>query len=239
MIRRPFGANGPPVPVVGIGTWQMEEDSPAAAVRAIRASLDAGATHVDTAEMYGGGRVEKIVGDAIEGRRDEVFLVSKVLPDNASFDGTIRACDASLRRLRTDHLDCYLLHWPGETPLRETLRAFARLKKDGKILSFGVSNFDEEELAEAVRLAEPNAIVCNQVLYHLEERAIEHAVIPFCEKNGIAVVAYSPFGSRGGFPAESGRGGKALATVAAKHGATPRQIALAWLPRYDSMFVIP
>jgi diketogulonate reductase-like aldo/keto reductase len=216
----------------------MERDDRRAAVAALRAGIDAGATHVDTAEMYGSGRVEEIVGEAIAGRREEVFLVSKVLPENASRRGTVAACERSLRRLRTDRLDGYLLHWAGEHPLADTIAAFEELATAGKIRSFGVSNFDEREIAEAVRLAGPGRVACNQVLYHLGERRIEHAVLPFCEAHGIAVVGYSPFGS-GRFPGPRSGGGRVLAEIASKHGATPRQVALAFLVRRPSLFAIP
>ena len=194
------------VPVTGQGTWNMERDDARTAVEALRRGLDAGATHVDTAEMYGAGRVEELVGEAIRGRRDEVFLVSKVLPRNASRRGTVAACERSLARLRTDHVDCYLLHWPGSHPLEDTLEAFAELESAGKIRAFGVSNFDERELAEAVSIAGDGRIACNQVLYHLGQRRIEHAVVPFCETRGVSVVGYSPFGSGGFVPADSKRG---------------------------------
>ena len=233
MEQRPFGVDGPPVPLIGQGTWRMEADDRASAVAALQRGMDLGLLHIDTAELYGRGVVETIVAEAIAGRRDQVFLVSKVLPEHASYEGTRAACEASLRRLKTDHLDCYLLHWAGPHPLEETIRAFASLVDDGKIRSFGVSNFDEGELAEAVRLA-PRRIVCNQVLYHLGERAIEHAVLPACEAQGIAVVGYSPFGS-GRFPARH----PVLAEVAARHGSTARQVALAFLTRRKSLFAIP
>ena len=238
MDARPFGSTGFQVPALGQGTWNVERDDRRAAVAALRAGLDAGATHVDTAEMYGGGRVEEIVAEAIAGRRDEVFLVSKVLPENASRRGTIAACERSLRRLRTDRLDGYLLHWAGEYPLADTIAAFEELAASGKIRCFGVSNFDEVELAEAVRLAGPGRIACNQVLYHLGERRIEHAVVPFCEAHEIAVVGYSPFGS-GRFPGPRSAGGRVLAEIAAARGATARQVALAFLVRRSSLFAIP
>jgi diketogulonate reductase-like aldo/keto reductase len=235
---RPFGSTGLRIPSLGQGTWNLEHASRRAAVAALRAGLDAGATHVDTAEMYGDGRVEEIVAEAIAGRRDEVFLVSKVLPENASRRGTVAACERSLRRLRTDRLDGYLLHWAGEHPLADTIAAFEELAAAGKIRSFGVSNFDERELAEAVRIAGAGRIACNQVLHHLGERRIEHAVAPFCEAHGIAVVGYSPFGS-GRFPGPRSRGGRVLASVAAAHGASPHQVALAFLVRRRSLFAIP
>lgn len=232
--RRRWGSAGFEVPVIGQGTWQMEADDRTSCVRALRAGLDAGLTHVDTAELYGSGVVEEIVADAIEGRRDEVFLVSKVLPSNASREGTLAACERSLARLRTDRLDCYLLHWPGDCPLADTLAAFEELQQAGKIRSWGVSNFDVSELREALDLAGEGKIACNQVLYHLEERAIEHEVLPFCEAHDIALVGYSPFGS-GRFPAENAT----LRRVAEAHGATPHQVALAFLTRHPSTFAIP
>jgi len=232
MQKRLFGQMSRDVAIIGQGTWQMDDRK--SAVTALRGGLDAGMTHVDTAEMY--GDAELIVGEAITGRRDDVFLVSKVLPSNASRLGVIKACERSLMRLATDRLDCYLLHWRGRVPLAETIGAFEELVQAGKILSWGVSNFDVDDLDEALEIAGPGKIACNQVLYHLEERAIEHAVLPWCEKNGVALVGYSPFGS-GSFPNASSSGGRVLARVAAKHGATARQVALAWLARRT--FTIP
>ena len=179
-------------------------------------------THIDTAEMYGSGAAEELVGEAIAGRRDEVFLVSKVLPHNASRAGTIAACERSLKRLRTDRLDCYLLHWRGSHPLEDTVAAFEKLRADGKILSWGVSNFDVDDLDELSRIAGAGHIACNQVLYHLRERAIEHAVIPWCEANGVAVVAYSPFGHAGGFPGPKQRG-RARSDRDRRAGMAPRR----------------
>src|SRR5262245_17891155 len=193
MQTRRFGASGHDVSVIGQGTWYIEQAGRAIAIEALRRGLDLGLNHIDTAEMYGSGAAETIVGEAIQGRRDEVFLVSKVLPNNASKAGTRRACESSLKRLKTDRLDCYLLHWRGQHPLAETIATFTELKREGKILSWGVSNFDEEDLAEAFTIAGKGEIACNQVLYHLSERAIEHAVIPWCTKQDVAVVAYSPF----------------------------------------------
>jgi diketogulonate reductase-like aldo/keto reductase len=177
------------VPVIGIGTWNMERDDPAGAIAAIRRAVDLGMVHIDTAEMYGGGAVETLVGEAIAGVRDQIFLVSKVLPKNASYAGTLRACEASLERLGTDRLDCYLLHWREDLPLAETFRAFETLRTQGKIRAWGVSNFDDDDLTEALAIAGPGKIACNQVLYHLGERTIEHRVIPWCEQHGVAVVA--------------------------------------------------
>jgi diketogulonate reductase-like aldo/keto reductase len=233
MRTRVLGPTGEEVVVLGQGTWQMEHQR-AAAIDAIRAGIDAGMTHVDTAEMYGAGAVEQLVGEAIRGRRDRLFLASKVLPGNASLEGTMAACEASLRRLGTDHLDLYLLHWPGPHPLEQTFEAFERLVQQGKIRLFGVSNFDEREIEEAVRMAGPGRVACNQVLYHLAERHIEHAVLPACIRHNVAVVAYSPFGS-GGFP----EGATALSKIARRHDATTRQVALAYLARHETVFVIP
>lgn len=238
MPRRPFGSTGRDVPVVGLGTWKMERNDRARAVAAVHAALDAGMTHVDTAELYGDGKVESLVGEALDGRRDEVFLVSKVRPDHASRQGTIRSCEASLARLRTDRLDCYLLHWQGPHPLPDTIAAFEELRAAGKILAYGVSNFDEGRLAEAVRIAGPGRIACNQVLYHLGERSIEHAVLPACEAAGVAVVGYTPFDA-GGVPAPGSAQDRVLNDVAGRHGATPRQVILAYLTRHASLFAIP
>jgi diketogulonate reductase-like aldo/keto reductase len=207
----------------------MEADA-AASVAALREGLDLGLRHIDTAEMYGAGRAEEIVAEAIAGRRDEVYLVSKVLPSHATYDGTLKACEQSLRRLKTDRLDLYLLHWRGEGPLEATFRAFERLKLEGKILEFGVSNFDVGDLEEAAAVSD--GIICNQVLYHLRERAIEHAVLPWCEQRGIAVVAYSPLGE-GDFPAED----PILQSIARAHRVSAYAVALAWLARRT--FVIP
>src|SRR3954468_8909294 len=193
-------------------------------------------THIDTAEMYGDS--ELVIADAIAGRRDEVFLVSKVLPSNASRRGTIVACERSLKRLRTDRLDCYLLHWSGSYPLADTVAAFEDLVASGKIRSWGVSNFDVGDLDELLEVAGAGQIACNQVLYHLQERAIEHAVIPWCERNGVAVVAYSPFG-HDDFPSARSKGGEMLQAIAQAHNATPRQVALAFLTRAPSVLAIP
>ncbi|RKG76213.1 aldo/keto reductase [Corallococcus terminator] len=239
MEKRVFGNTGVKVPVIGQGTWQMESDDAEGAIRSLRAGLDLGLTHLDTAELYGQGRVEEaLVSKAIAGRRDEVFLVSKVMPSNATRSGTVAACERSLKRLRTDRLDCYLLHWPGSHPLEGTVEAFEQLVTDGKIRSWGVSNFAVDELEEVLAIAGPGRIACNQVLYHLEERAIEHTVIPWCEAEGVAVVAYSPFGN-GRFPKPSSTGGKVLASIAQAHGVTPYQVALQFLVRGSSMFAIP
>lgn len=238
MTTRTFGMSCASVSRIGQGSWYSERGDRAEAIAAFRRGLDLGLTHIDTAEMYGDGLAEELIGEAIEGRRDEVFLVSKVLPHNASRSGTIAACERSLNRLRTERLDCYLLHWRGGHPLEETFSAFETLRSDGKILSWGVSNFDEDDLDEALEVAGRGRIACNQVLYHLRERAIEHAVIPWCEAHGVAVTAYSPFG-HSDFPAPDSAGGRVLGEIAQGLGATPRQVALAFLARRDSVFPIP
>jgi diketogulonate reductase-like aldo/keto reductase len=232
-----FGSTKRPVPIIGQGAWNIERSPRKSVIAALRAGLDAGATHIDTAEMYGAGESEETIAEAIAGRRDEVFLVSKVLPGNAATANVIAACERSLKRLKTDRLDCYLLHWRGRVPLEQTFAAFDRLKHEGKIAFFGVSNFDVDDLEEALALVGAGRIACNQVLYHLEERAIEHAVIPWCGKHKVAVVAYSPFGS-GAFPSGNSAGGRVLSEIAKAHGVSPRQVALAFLTR-AGVFAIP
>jgi len=217
----------------------LEEAAADSAVAALRRGLDLGLTHIDTAEMYGSGAAESLIAKALEGRRDEVFLVSKVLPGNASKRGTLEACERSLARLRTDRLDCYLLHWRGAYRLEETIAAFDILVRDGKILSWGVSNFDVADLEEVAALAGAEQPACNQVLYHLEERAIEHAVLPWCQAHGIAVVAYTPFGQSAAVFDARTKHGRVLHEIAASHQATPRQVALRFLLRYPETFVIP
>ncbi|MFN3649907.1 MAG: aldo/keto reductase [Armatimonadota bacterium] len=238
MEKRPFGPTGRIVPAIGQGTWFLDQADRRTAVAALRRGLELGMTHLDTAEMYGDGAAEEVVGEAIAGRREEVFLVSKVLPHNASRAGTIEACERSLAALRTDYLDCYLLHWPGPYPLEETFAAFRELQRAGKIRSWGVSNFHVPDLDAALEAAGPEEIACNQVLYHLESRGIEHEVIPWCEERGIAVVAYSPF-AHGQFPALDTAGGRVLREIALARGATPRQVALAFLTRRAGLFAIP
>jgi diketogulonate reductase-like aldo/keto reductase len=236
MRSRSLGTTGQSLPIVGQGTWNLERVERQAAIAALRAGLDAGMTHIDTAEMYGDGRVEHLVGEALAGRREPCVVVSKVLPQHADLRGTLRACDRSLGRLGLDHLDGYLLHWAGEIPLAETVEAFERLREAGKIRWWGVSNFDETQMKELVALAGAGAVACNQVLYHLRERSIEHAVLPYCHEQGIAVVGYSPFGS-GHFP--TGRAAAILQEIAARRGATARQVALAFLVREPGTFTIP
>ena len=234
--QRQFGSGGPDVSVIGQGTWYMDHGDRGSAVAALRRGIDLGMTHIDTAEMY--GDAELLIADAIEGKRDGLFLVSKVLPSNASRRGTVTACERSLKRLKTDHLDCYLLHWRGSFSLGDTVAAFDELVAAGKIRSWGVSNFDTDDLDQLLAVAGKGRIACNQVLYHLQERAIEHAVIPWCERHGVAVVAYSPFG-HDDFPSPHGKQGELLQAIADAHSATARQVALAFLTRAPSVFAIP
>ncbi|MFD9697771.1 aldo/keto reductase [Lentzea sp. NPDC059081] len=225
--------SGESIPALGMGTWMMAEDFARRPdeIAALRAGLDLGLTLVDTAEMYGGGSAEALVGEAIAGRRDEVFLVSKVLPGNASAAGTVRACEASLSRLGTDRLDLYLLHWRGRFPLSRTLEGFAALAEAGKIRHWGVSNLDLADMRELTAL--PGFCQTNQILYNLTRRGPEHDLLPWQAEAGIPVMAYSPV--------EQGRllGSPALASVAARHGATPAQVALAWVLRLPFVNAIP
>ncbi len=227
--------SGERVPVLGQGTWMMGESrrSRREEVEALRLGLDLGMTLIDTAEMYADGGAEEVVAEAIAGRRDQVFLVTKVLPGNASRRGTIEACERSLRRLRTDRIDLYLLHWRGRYPLAETLEAFAELVRAGKIRYWGVSNFDTDDMAELTGLPGGAAVATNQVLHNLSRRGIEYDLLPWCRERRIPIMAYSPI--------EQGRilGNPALRRVAARHGATPAQVALAWLLRQKDVMVIP
>lgn len=235
MQTRTFGNTGIEVPVIGQGTWQIEDD-PKNAIVALRSGIDAGMFHIDTAESYASGQVEELVAKAIQGRRQEVFLVSKVHPDNARYDETLRACENSLKRLKTDYLDAYLLHWRGSLPLEETLRAFESLERVGKIRAFGVSNFCARDLEKIERLAGPNRIACNQVLYNLGVRHLE-SMLPMCEKAGIGFVAYSPLGT-GQFPDPSTYAGRILAGVAALRKIEPRQVVLSFLTRHPNSFAL-
>jgi diketogulonate reductase-like aldo/keto reductase len=189
------------VPVLGQGTWNIGDSaaSRAAEIATLRRGIDCGMTMIDTAEMYGSGRSENLVGEAIEGQREQVYLVSKVLPSNASLEGTVRACEASLKRLRTDVLDLYLLHWRGRYPLHETIRGFERLLEQGKIRAWGVSNFDVDDMEELFTTPGGTACAANQVLYNPEHRGIEYDLLPWCAQNGVGVMAYSPVGQGAGY----------------------------------------
>jgi len=235
---RRFGPLERRVPVVGLGTWQMEGNDRTAAIVAIRRAIELGLVHIDTAEIYGRGIVEEIVGEAIAGYRGDVFLASKIHPEHATYAGTLLACEKSLRRLRTDRLDLFLLHWRGTQPLEETFRAFEELKKEGKILAWGLSNFDVADVERAVEIAGEGVIACNQVLYNLAERDAEHVLQPVCERHGIAFVGYSPLGS-GQFPSRGSWRGDVLAGIAAAHDVTAHAVVLAFLTRRPSAFVIP
>jgi diketogulonate reductase-like aldo/keto reductase len=227
--------NGETVPAYGLGTWHMGENRRRAADEeaAVKLGIELGMTLIDTAEMYGSGVAEEIVGRAMAGQRDRLFIVSKVLPYNASQKGTIEACERSLRRLNTERIDLYLLHWRGAVPLAETLAAFARLQRDGKIRHHGVSNFNTEDMREWIGLAGGESVATNQILYNLARRGPEWELIPWCRERRISIMAYSPL--------EQGRliGNRALQQVAARHGATAAQVALAWLLRQDGTIVIP
>jgi diketogulonate reductase-like aldo/keto reductase len=240
MIQRKFGWTGVDVPVIGQGTWMIDGDSEteARAIQTLRLGLDLGMTHIDTAEMYGDGHVEELVGQAIAGRRDEIFLVSKVLPSNASYEGTLKACKRSLKRLKTEWLDLYLLHWRGSYPLRETMRAMEKLVTEGLVKYIGVSNFDVEDLMEVEQALQTERVACNQVLYNLRDRGIERRLLPYCSKKKIAVVGYAPFG-HGNFPSLPSREGKLLVEIGRRHNRTPKQVALNFLTRHPSIFTIP
>jgi diketogulonate reductase-like aldo/keto reductase len=227
--------SGERVPAFGQGTWHMGENPARRAeeIAALKLGLDLGATLLDTAEMYGDGRAEELIGEAIQGRRDEVFLVSKVYPHNATQRGAIAACERSLKRIATDRLDLYLLHWRGGVPLEETLAAFDALKKSGKIRHYGVSNLDLADMKELSSLAEGGAIETDQVLYNLARRGIEWELLPWLRKRGVPVMAYSPLEQ-----ARLLRNPK-LTQFAQRHGITPAQAALAWLLKNDDVIVIP
>ena len=239
MIAKPFGPTGREVPVIGQGSWNVPARGAAAeeAKRALRRGIELGMVHVDSAEMYGDGSAERLIGEAIQGLpREQLFIVTKLLPSSGSYRGTIRACEGSLQRLGIDYLDCYLLHWRGGEDLAETMSALEQLVADGKIRSLGVSNFEVDDLIEAQRALRREKIACNQILYHLGERTIESHELEFCRDHGIAVVAYTPFG-RGDWTDRSGA--RTLDAIARKHNATPRQVILAFLTRDPIVFTIP
>jgi diketogulonate reductase-like aldo/keto reductase len=222
------------VPVLGQGTWNIGDSaaSRVAEIATLRRGIDCGMTMIDTAEMYGSGRSENLVGEAIEGQREQVYLVSKVLPSNASLEGTVRACEASLKRLRTDVLDLYLLHWRGRYPLHETIRGFERLLEQGKIRAWGVSNFDVDDMEELFTTPGGAACAANQVLYNPEHRGIEYDLLPWCAQNGVGVMAYSPVGQGGRLLSSA-----ALKNVAQKRGISVAQAALAWCLRQQIMAI--
>jgi len=227
--------SGDIVPALGVGTWRMGESARRRAdeIAALRLALDLGMTVIDTAEMYGDGATELLVGEAIHGRRKDVFLVSKVLPENATRDGVLAACAASLDRLRTDHLDLYLLHWRGPTPLEETVEAFTHLVEQGQIRQWGVSNFDVSDMKELLETQGGSAVACNQVLYNLSRRGIELDLLPWCRDHHIPIMAYSPI--------EQARllSHKVVKRVAGRHDATPAQLCLAWVLRQRGVIAIP
>lgn len=231
--------SGKSIPILGQGTWRLGEETTKrqAEIDGLITGLDLGMTLIDTAEMYGDGGAEKVVGQAIKGRRDEVYLVSKIYPHNATAKGTIEACKRSLERLKTDYLDLYLLHWPGSVPLSETLSAFKVLKKEGLILDYGISNFDLKGMQKAFALPGGDEISTNQVLYNLVNRGIEWDLLPWAREKTIPVMSYSPIETS----ADNQRGfldHPALTGIAEQHHATPAQIAIAWLIQQD-VIVIP
>jgi diketogulonate reductase-like aldo/keto reductase len=232
--RLPSGAA---VPRLGQGAWQIGENrgKRTEELLALHVGIELGAVLIDTAEMYGHGGSEELVAAAIAGRREQVYLVSKVLPENASRRGTIAACERSLKRLKTDYLDMYLLHWQGSVPLEETLEAFTALRDRGSIRHYGVSNFDRDEVEEAQALPGGADIATNQVLYNFEQRGIEWALLPWCREHGVPLMAYSPLGS----DSPRLRAHPVLKAMAVRLGATPARIALAWLLRHPDVFVIP
>jgi diketogulonate reductase-like aldo/keto reductase len=236
VIGRSFGSTGVTVPVIGQGTWHMGESRRAEReeIAALRVGLELGLTHIDTAEMYGDGGAERVVAQAIKDHpRDSLFIVSKVLPSNASYAGTLAACEQSLARLGIDHLDVYLLHWwSGQHPIADTMRAMATLIQRGLTRFVGVSNFDVDEMQKAQAALGATRLACNQVLYHLRDRAIESRLVPHCERQRVAVVGYTPL-ARGGFMREP------VVSIARRHGRTPRQVALNFLTRRASLFTIP
>jgi diketogulonate reductase-like aldo/keto reductase len=241
MIKRKFGWTDVNVPIIGQGTWMIEgnnKDTESRAIETLKVGLDLGMTHIDTAEMYGNGHTEELVAQAITERRDEVFLVSKVLPSNASYEGTIKACKRSLKRLKTDWLDLYLLHWPSSYPITETMRAMEKLVADGLLKYIGVSNFDIEELKEAEQALKNEQMASNQVIYHLGNRGIERRLLPYCTEKGIAIVGYSPF-EHGNFPSPQSAKGQILEEIAKRHNRTARQVALNFLTLHDNVFTIP
>jgi diketogulonate reductase-like aldo/keto reductase len=243
MFKRKFGWTKIDISVIGQGTWMIEgtnhRDTYNLAIESLQLGLDLGMNHIDTAEMYGNGMVEEIVGRAIAGRRDEVFLVSKVLPSNASYYDTLRACERSLKRLKTDWLDMYLLHWPSTNhPIHETMRAMETLVKEGLVKFIGVSNFDLEHLKDAERVLQNERIACNQVMYNLNSRGIEKSLLPYCNRKGISVVGYAPFG-HGNFPSSNSDGGRVLVKIAERHQKTPHQVVLNFIVNHINIFTIP
>lgn len=230
MTTHRFGWTNELWPLFGQGTWMIEQDPEERAIAALRLGIELGMTLIDTAEMYGNGRAEEIVGKAIEGCREGLYLVSKVLPSNATYDGTRRSCERSLQRLGIDQLDLYLLHWPGSHPITETMRGLESLVRDGLTRYIGVSNFDVDDLERARRALRNERLACNQVLYCLQDRGIERRLIPYCESHEIAVMGYSPFG-HGDFPRRGSPAGRALIEIGRRHGKTSRQVVLNFLMR--------
>lgn len=227
--------SGAPIPVLGLGTWRMGEANSRGAeiVSALRLGIDLGMTLIDTAEMYGEGGAEEVVAKAVAGQRGQVFLVSKVYPHNATRQGVVAACERSLKRLNTDYLDLYLLHWIGSVPFQETLAGFDDLQRAGKIRAHGVSNFDTDDMAAWTKLSGGKSVATNQIMYNLSRRGVEWELLPWCRKRHIPIMAYSPV-DQGSLLTKRG-----LKQIAARRGVPPAQVALAWLLHQESVVAIP
>lgn len=241
MIRKPFGRTAVALPAIGQGTWDLPERGArrSEAVGALRRGIELGMTHIDTAEMYGSGAVEEMVGEALAAvPRDSVFVTSKVLPENATYKGTLTACDRTLKRLRTSYVDLYLLHWPGSHPLADTMSALENLVSEGKARFIGVSNFDLDELREAQSYLRGQPLAANEIYYTLVERGAEARLIPYCREQRIAVIGYTPFG-RGRVLRKGSPGATVLEQIAGRHGKTARQVVLNFLTRGEQLFAIP
>lgn len=232
VVTLPSGTN---IPAMGLGTWHMGEriGDPKTERNALLHGLDLGANLIDTAEMYAGGGAERVVGDAVKGRRDDVFIVSKVLPNNASFNGTIKACENSLQRMKIENIDMYLLHWPGSHPLEGTISAFEKLRLDGKIRHWGVSNFDLNDMQELYKLPAGKNCQINQVLYNLSRRGIEWDLLPWCQSMGLPIMAYSPL--------EQGRllKDQRLEDISKEAGMSVAELSIAWTMRFQDVVSIP
>lgn len=240
-ITKPFGPAGTPVSIIGQGTWDIPERGARRdeAIAALRRGIELGLRHIDTAEMYGSGAAEEVVGEAIRGvPREQLFITSKVLPSNATYKGTLAACERSLRRIGTQYLDLYLLHWPSSHPLEQTMRALETLVEQGKARFIGVSNFDLAGVREAQSYLRNVPLASDQVLYHVKERGPEAHLLPYCRSERIALVGYTPFG-RGRFPRKEAEPGGVLGRIAARHGKTVRQVLLNFLTRHPAAFAIP
>ena len=233
-----WGTSDQTISVLGQGTYDMENGDEATTIASVHRGLELGLTHIDTAEAYGSGACERFLAKALEGKREQAFVVSKVHPKNATYEGTLEACERSLQRLKTDYLDGYLLHWHEGPPMEETFRAFEKLLEDGKIRTWGVSNFEVHELKHAISLVGEGKIVCNQIEYFISQRANEAELMPYCREHDVTIVAHSPFGDKR-FPAPDSEGGQLLAQIGEAHGASARATAIAYLLRTRDVCTIP